>query len=229
VHLLRRWEKDEGLPHVRVAGRAVVVAVGVVYVYRTLVRIFLSNGCTFCLEWWPSITVVRYWLFPVLWLVTDCNGCQLVTDVTDGVSFWLAVTVALIATVTVRWPPSTRVYIRRWGCFWWRQHNEQSQTHCTQSFPSHLLRAQSVEEHASEIVVRRATLARVCGQSYFWGAYSRLLASSAQSSLVNFLGAGTVWGTALRASDCIDCVRLNIHSRCLVWMESLIPSASIPP
>jgi hypothetical protein len=41
----------------------------------------------------------------------DCNGCQLVTDVTDGVSFWLAVTVALMATVTVCWPPSTRVYI----------------------------------------------------------------------------------------------------------------------
>jgi hypothetical protein len=32
-------------------------------------------------------------------------------DVTDGVSFWLAVTVALMVTVTVRWPPSSCVYI----------------------------------------------------------------------------------------------------------------------
>jgi hypothetical protein len=38
---------------------------------------------------------------------------QLLTDVTDDVSFWLAVTVALMATVTVRWPPSARVYIQR--------------------------------------------------------------------------------------------------------------------
>jgi hypothetical protein len=35
------------------------------------------------------------------------------TDVTDDISFWLAITVALMATVTVCWPPSTRVYIRR--------------------------------------------------------------------------------------------------------------------
>jgi hypothetical protein len=33
-------------------------------------------------------------------------------DVTDGVSFWLAVTVALMVTITVCWPPSARVYIR---------------------------------------------------------------------------------------------------------------------
>jgi hypothetical protein len=32
-----------------------------------------------------------------------------------------------------------------------------------------------VGEQASEIVVRRDTLARVCGRSNFWGAYSRLL------------------------------------------------------
>jgi hypothetical protein len=55
--------------------------------------------------------------------------------------------VALMATVTVRWPPSARVYLwRRWNCFWLRQHNlntEQSQTLCTQPFLSHLLRAQS--------------------------------------------------------------------------------------
>jgi hypothetical protein len=30
----------------------------------------------------------------------------------DGVSFWLAVTVAMMMTITVRWHPSARVYIR---------------------------------------------------------------------------------------------------------------------
>jgi hypothetical protein len=68
VHLLRSWEKDEGLPHARRRpGRAVVD--------RTLVRIFLPNGCAFCLEWWLSITVVRYWPFPVLWrqFLAGCN------------------------------------------------------------------------------------------------------------------------------------------------------------
>jgi hypothetical protein len=41
----------------------------------------------------------------------SCNGCQLVTDAIDGISFWLAVTTALMATVTIRWPPSALVYI----------------------------------------------------------------------------------------------------------------------
>ena len=47
-----------------------------------------------------------------------------------------AVTVVLMATVIVSWPPSARVYIwRRWGCFWWRQnitHDKHSQTRCIQ-------------------------------------------------------------------------------------------------
>jgi hypothetical protein len=37
-----------------------------------------------------------------------------------------------------------------------------------------------VGEQASKIAVRRGTLVRVCGRSSFWGAYSRLLASSAR-------------------------------------------------
>jgi hypothetical protein len=68
---------------------------------------------------------------------------------------------------------------------------------------------ESVGEHAFEIIVRRATLARVCGQSGFWGAYSRLLASSARPTLINFLVATAVRGTALHTSICIDCVRLH--------------------
>jgi hypothetical protein len=55
----------------------------------------------------------------------------------------------------------------------------------------------SVEEQASEIAVHRETLARVCGRSGFWGAYSRLLASSARSALIKFLVAGVVRGSAL--------------------------------
>jgi hypothetical protein len=34
-------------------------------------------------------------------------------DVTDGVSFWLAVTVALTVTVSICSPPSARVHIQR--------------------------------------------------------------------------------------------------------------------
>jgi hypothetical protein len=131
VYLLRSWEKDEGLPHARAAGRAVAEA------DRTLVRILLPNGCAFCLEWRPSITVVRYWSFPVL------------TDVTDGISFSLAVTVALMATVTVRWPPSTRVYIRRrWDCFLLRENTRTNILRRVVYSPSlsHLLRAQIVWE-----------------------------------------------------------------------------------
>jgi hypothetical protein len=50
---------------------------------------------------------------------------------------------------------------------------------------------------------------RVCGRSGFWGAYSRLLSSSARPTLIKFLTAGTVRGTALRTSACVDCVRLH--------------------
>jgi hypothetical protein len=48
-----------------------------------------------------------------------CNGRAvmadywLVTDVSDDVSFWMAVMVALMVTVIVRSPPSARVQIRR--------------------------------------------------------------------------------------------------------------------
>jgi hypothetical protein len=64
----------------------------------------------------------------------------------------------------------------------------------------------SVGEQASEVAVRMETLARVCGRSGFWGAYSRLLASSARPALIIFLVAGAIRGTALRRSACVDCV-----------------------
>jgi hypothetical protein len=76
-------------------------------------------------------------------------------------------------------------------------------------FPSHLLRAQRMGEHVSEIVIRRATLAWVCERSGFCGAYSWLLAPSAWPTLIRFLVASAVRGTALRTCSCIDCVRLH--------------------
>jgi hypothetical protein len=84
--------------------------------------------------------------------------CRMLLDISyvlasNGRHWWhqflLALTVALMVTVTVRWPPSARVYIRRrWGSYWSWQHSThvQSQTHCTQPFSSHLLRAQRVWE-----------------------------------------------------------------------------------
>jgi hypothetical protein len=68
---------------------------------------------------------------------------------------------------------------------------------------------ESMEEQASGIVVCRATLVRVCDRSGFWGAYSRLLASSARPTLIKFLVGGVVRGTALPTSAYIDCVRLH--------------------
>jgi hypothetical protein len=68
---------------------------------------------------------------------------------------------------------------------------------------------ESVGEQAFEITVRRATLARMCGRSGFWGAYSRLLASFARPAPIKFLVADVVRGTALRTSAYIDCVRLH--------------------
>jgi hypothetical protein len=68
---------------------------------------------------------------------------------------------------------------------------------------------ESMGEQVSEIAVRRETLARVCGRSGFWGAYSRLLASFARPVLIKFLVADAVRGTTLRTSVCVDCVRLH--------------------
>jgi hypothetical protein len=119
--------------------------------------------------------------------------------------------VALMATVTLCSPPSARVYIqRRWG----EDASGYSKVRVSDALHTVILVPPStstewVREQASEIAVHRATLARVCGRSGFWGAYSRLLASSARPTLIRFLIAGTVRGTVLRTSACIDRVRLH--------------------
>jgi hypothetical protein len=91
-----------------------------------------------------------------------------------------------------------------------------------------------VGEQASEIAVRRGTLARVCVRPGFWGAYSRLLASSAWPALLRL---HPVLRHPHRSKDCtaytclqrIRTTKSNIHTRCLVWIEPLMSWASVPP
>jgi hypothetical protein len=81
--------------------------------------------------------------------------------------------IALMATVTVRWPSSTRVYIQGGEATSGyynstREHMYNSQTCCVQPIPvPPSASTESVGEQASEIVVRRETLAWVCWQSGF--------------------------------------------------------------
>jgi hypothetical protein len=88
-----------------------------------------------------------------------------------------------------------------------------SQTHCKQHIPvPPSASTERVGELASEIAVHRGTLARVCERSGFWGAYSRLLASSTRPALLRLypvLIIGVVRGTALRTPSCIKSVRLH--------------------
>jgi hypothetical protein len=74
-----------------------------------------------------------------------------------------------------------------------------SQTRCIQPIPiPSSASTVSVGEQASEIIVHRETLVRVCMRSGFWGAYSRLLASSTRPALIKLLDADAVRGTTLR-------------------------------
>jgi hypothetical protein len=80
----------------------------------------------------------------------------------------------------------------------------------------------------------KGTLARVCGRLGFWGAYSRLLSSSARPALLRL---HSVLCRRCRSRDCtaytflhqICMATSNIHMRCLMWMEPLMPWASVPP
>jgi hypothetical protein len=83
-----------------------------------------------------------------------------------------------------------------------------------------------VGEQASEIVVRRATLARVCGQLGFWGTYSRLLASSARLALIKFLVADAVRGTAMRTSTAYDYIE---HTHEMSRVNGATDALSIGP
>jgi hypothetical protein len=79
----------------------------------------------------------------------------------------------------------------------------------TQSFSSHLLRAQRVLESRPLKSPSAELHLHECAGDQVLGAYSRLLASSARPALIRFLIVGAVRGIALRISACIDYVRLH--------------------
>jgi hypothetical protein len=174
----------------RAAGRAVAVAM----VDRTLVRIFLPNSCTFCLEWWLS-TVVRYWSFPVLWLVTDEVRLLLVTTVQ-----YQRTHVQFSDALRIAHPRPTFCEHRECGIAGLWNRRSQRDT-CTgvrviRFLGSVLAIAHFVRSTSADQVPRRRR------RSWDYTAYICL--------------------RRLRTT------MPNIHTRCLVWMESLMSWASVP-
>jgi hypothetical protein len=119
------------------------------------------------------------------------------------------------STVTICWPPSARVYIRRrWG-FWLRENTHtnilirvgfrnrrpQSDTcmgvRAIMFFGSVLATARFVRSTSTDQVPRRRRRSRDC-TAYIWLPRLRMTTS-------------------------------NIHTRCLVWMEPQMPWTSVPP
>jgi hypothetical protein len=86
--------------------------------------------------------------------------------------------------------------MERGGLF---QSSNISHTNCKQHIPVPFSTSTDrVGEQASKIVVRRDTLARVCGWSDFWGASSRLLAWSVRPG-----AASTSWcSSSFRGDEC---------------------------
>jgi hypothetical protein len=89
-----------------------------------------------------------------------------------------------------------------------------SQTHCKQHIPAPLSAStKRVGEYASEIAVRRDTLARVCGRSGFLGsvlATARFIClTSAASVHIRFFVVGAVRETTLCTPSCIKFVRVH--------------------
>jgi hypothetical protein len=139
------------------------------------------------------------WLLWLLWLLSIIvNACT---------NNFVSCLMALMETVTVCSPPSVCINTEEVDAL--PDTRTVSQTRCTQPIPV----PPSVSTESGRAILqnrcRRATLARVCGWSGFWGAYSRLLAPSAQPTLIQFFVVGDVRGTALSASACIDCVGLH--------------------
>jgi hypothetical protein len=154
-------------------------------------------------------------------------------DVTDGVSFWLAVTVAPMVTVIVCWPPSACVYIRGWEAAsgYVRTHVQFSDAlrtaHPRPTFCEHRqcgragLRNRRPHRHTCTSVRAIRFLGSVL----------------ATSRLVRSTSADQAPRRRHRSWDCTTyiCLRrlrtttLNIHTRCLVWMETLMPWSSVSP
>jgi hypothetical protein len=86
-----------------------------------------------------------------------------------------------------------------------------------------------VGEQASEIAVRRETLAWVCERSGFWGAYSRLFASSTRPALIKFLVADAVRGTACVHLPTSTAYDYNEHTHKMSRVNGVIDALSIGP
>jgi hypothetical protein len=187
VDLLRSWEKGW-----RTATRARATGWAETVVDRILVWIFLSNGCTFFLEWGLSMSI----------------------------------------TVTVRWSPSARVYIRGWEATsdYERTHVQFSDalrtTHSCPTFCEHREwesrhpKSPSVERHfhgcAGDHVFSERT--RDCSLRPLDQRWS------SSWSPTPFVG---LHCKHLSASTAYD--YMNIHTRCLMWIEPLMPWSSVPP
>jgi hypothetical protein len=160
-----------------------------------------------------------------------CNGHRLVTGISYGISFWLAVTVALMATVTVRWPPSTRVQIRsRWGCFWLREN--------ILSYVLHTIHSCLI--FCKHIVSGGASLRNCHPQSYTCTGVRAIRFLGSVLVTAHFIHSTSVDQVPRRqrhsrdytAYICLHRLRMttsNIHTRCLVWMKPMMPWASVPP
>jgi hypothetical protein len=115
-----------------------------------------------------------------------------------------------MATITVRWPPSARVYIR--GGEAASGHDNSTRKHTTFSVAyrlslSHLLRAQTVWERKPPKSPFAERHLHGCASDQVFGERTR--DCSLRPALIKFLVAGAVRGTALRTSVCVDCVRLH--------------------
>jgi hypothetical protein len=191
---------------------------------RTLAQIFLSNGCAFCLMWWPYVS----------YLLAG-NGRQLLSSISStNVRLFLSVVLLPPSDCLLEWRGRTLLGTR-----------EISHANCKQHIPvPSSASTERVGEMASEITVRRDTLAWVCGRSNFWGAYSRQLAWSVRPSAASSTSCSSssspgdaccCCSSGDRSRDCTTYIFLyrlstttsNIHTRCLVWMEPLMPWASV--
>jgi hypothetical protein len=79
--------------------------------------------------------------------------------------------------------------------------------HLAHSYPTFCKHRESGKEGLRNRCPQRYTCT-MCVRSRFWGAYSRLLASSARLALILFFVVDVVWETALRTPAYIDFVRL---------------------
>jgi hypothetical protein len=177
-------------------------------VERTLVRIFLPKGCTFCLEWWSPASCLmatnERWFLAVMTRQFLALMARLLLSVALLASLYACINTEEVDALPVTWTVS--------------------QTRCTQPIP------RLVGERASEIAVRRGTLAQVCERSGFWGsvlAAARFVHSTITDSVLHHRHRSRDY-TTYTCLHRLCTTTSNIHTRCLMWMEPLMPWASVP-